>query len=227
MFFQASDGAFDAFPVNEWYNFTAIKRYKALTAEEAEEQFEKRDKILNYFSVMVSKKKKDSEVADGSFVEDKQSKKKGRGGFKVTDLDEWGFDSEDGRGSDDEESGDEGYKKGKNKKGAKKKNNKKKKKDSDDDEESALEESDEGDFDQREVDYMTSSSDEEGSDDDRNNREMKGVEDEDGLKQLQVTDDEDEENAEDEDGKKKDKPADDASKPDETKSKPEKEGMYL
>lgn len=39
MFTQAADGTFEAYPVEEWYNFTPIQRYKALSAEEAEEEF--------------------------------------------------------------------------------------------------------------------------------------------------------------------------------------------
>lgn len=41
IFTQAQDGCFEVFPIKEWYNFTPIQRYKALTAEEAEEQFSK------------------------------------------------------------------------------------------------------------------------------------------------------------------------------------------
>ena len=41
VFTQAKDGAFEASPVSEWYNFQHVQRYKALTAEEAEEQFTK------------------------------------------------------------------------------------------------------------------------------------------------------------------------------------------
>ena len=41
VFLQAKDGAFEAFPVEEWYNFQPINRYKALNAEEAEAEFEK------------------------------------------------------------------------------------------------------------------------------------------------------------------------------------------
>ena len=41
VFMQAKDGAFEAFPVEEWYNFQPINRYKALSAEEAEKEFER------------------------------------------------------------------------------------------------------------------------------------------------------------------------------------------
>jgi transcription initiation factor TFIIF subunit alpha len=39
VFTHAPDGAIEAFPLQEWYNFQPIQRYKSLTAEEAEEQF--------------------------------------------------------------------------------------------------------------------------------------------------------------------------------------------
>ena len=39
VFMQGKDGAFEAYPVEEWYNFQAVNRYKSLSAEEAEEEF--------------------------------------------------------------------------------------------------------------------------------------------------------------------------------------------
>jgi transcription initiation factor TFIIF subunit alpha len=36
---QGHDGIFEAYPLKHWYNFTPIQRFKALTAEEAEEEF--------------------------------------------------------------------------------------------------------------------------------------------------------------------------------------------
>lgn len=41
MFTQAGNGIIEAHPLQEWYKFQAIQRYKALSAEEAEEQFGK------------------------------------------------------------------------------------------------------------------------------------------------------------------------------------------
>lgn len=38
---QGKDGAFEAYPVEEWYNFKLIQRYKSLSAEEAEKEFER------------------------------------------------------------------------------------------------------------------------------------------------------------------------------------------
>uniref|UniRef100_T1IGZ0 Transcription initiation factor IIF subunit alpha n=1 Tax=Strigamia maritima TaxID=126957 RepID=T1IGZ0_STRMM len=41
IFVRAPDGAFDAYPVAEWYNFRNMPTYKPLTAEEAEAAFAK------------------------------------------------------------------------------------------------------------------------------------------------------------------------------------------
>ena len=41
IFTQCPDGAFEAFPVQDWYNFTPIARYKVLNSEEAEKEYEK------------------------------------------------------------------------------------------------------------------------------------------------------------------------------------------
>ncbi|KAJ9585820.1 hypothetical protein L9F63_020522, partial [Diploptera punctata] len=58
VFTHAPDGAIEAFPLQEWYNFQPIQRYKSLTAEEAEEQFGRRNKVLNYFSFMLRQRLK-------------------------------------------------------------------------------------------------------------------------------------------------------------------------
>ena len=39
VFTHAADGGIEAFPLCEWYNFQPIQRYKALSAEEAEQEF--------------------------------------------------------------------------------------------------------------------------------------------------------------------------------------------
>jgi transcription initiation factor TFIIF subunit alpha len=39
VFTHAADGAIDAYPLCEWYNFQPIHRYKSLSAEEAEQEF--------------------------------------------------------------------------------------------------------------------------------------------------------------------------------------------
>lgn len=39
IFTQCPDGAFEAFPVQGWYNFTPLAKHRTLTAEEAEEEW--------------------------------------------------------------------------------------------------------------------------------------------------------------------------------------------
>lgn len=41
IFTQCPDGAFEAFPVHNWYNFTPLAKHRTLTAEEAEEEWER------------------------------------------------------------------------------------------------------------------------------------------------------------------------------------------
>ncbi|XP_075731687.1 transcription factor IIFalpha isoform X7 [Rhipicephalus microplus] len=202
VFCKAPDGVFEAFPIEEWYNFNPVNRFKALTAEEAEVEFERRDKVMNHFSIMVRKKMSLEE--EGSKEEGEEEKgKKGKKGkkeknreFQITEMDDWVSDS-DGDGDDDsdgdrDDDGD-GSKKKKNKGKAGKDDKKKKKKKKNDSDEEALEESDEGDFDDREVDYMSaSSSEEEEPEDEKANRELKGVEDEDALRAADQSDEEEE-----------------------------------
>ena len=38
VFSHGKDGAFEAFPISDWYNFTQVQRYKTLDADEAEER---------------------------------------------------------------------------------------------------------------------------------------------------------------------------------------------
>merc|ERR1712112_46564 len=92
VFTHGKDGAFEAFPVSEWYNFTPIIRYKTLDAEEAEERYANRGKILNKWAVMVNKKLKPGEEGgeedpDEDGAKNKKGKKKES--FKVSDMDDW------------------------------------------------------------------------------------------------------------------------------------------
>lgn len=164
VFTHAPDGAIEAYPLNEWYNFQPIQRYKSLSAEEAEQEFGRRKKVMNYFSLMLRKRLRGDEEEEQDPEEAKLLKaatKKSKE-LKITDMDEW-IDSEDESDSEDEEDkkkkeqedSDDGKAKGKGKKGADKK--KKKKRDVDDE---AFEESDDGDEEGREMDYDTSSSEE-------------------------------------------------------------------
>ncbi|KAL3867816.1 hypothetical protein ACJMK2_040663 [Sinanodonta woodiana] len=214
IFTKSADGAFEAFPVEEWYNFTPMIRYKYLNSEEAEEEFKRRDHTLNLFSVMVRKRiKNDNSNEDGEEVEKKEkSKGKKSKSFLLTDMDEFGDlsddddEEEDGEGEGDDEEKPKKASKGKKGKGVEKR--KKNSKHNSDDE--AIEDSDEGDFDDREVDYMSDSSSSMSELEDRDKLdkyEEKGVDEEAGLKKLidsEASSDEEEDKNKEEDGEQED-----------------------
>lgn len=105
MFTHSPDGAIEAYPLHEWYNFKPINRYKALSAEEAEAEFSHRKKVINYFSLMFRKRVRGEEEPEE--VEEDKTKKKGKGGakkeLKISEMDEW-IDSGDGESSSEDES---------------------------------------------------------------------------------------------------------------------------
>ncbi|KPJ17834.1 General transcription factor IIF subunit 1 [Papilio machaon] len=65
----------EAFPLLEWYNFQPIQRYKALSAEEAEQEFGRRNKVINYFSLMFRKRMRGEEGADDADDPDEKKPK--------------------------------------------------------------------------------------------------------------------------------------------------------
>lgn len=223
VFTHAPDGAIEAYPLHEWYNFQPIQRYKALSAEEAEAEFGRRKKVMNYFSLMFRKRMKgDEETPEDQ--EEAKLKKGGAGGgkskdLKISDMDEWidsdeqsSSDDEDGEGkSKEKDSDDEKDKKAKNKKKALA-DSKKKKRDVD---EEAFEESDDGDEEGRELDYISDSSESESEPETKANKELKSVAEEDALRKLLTSD----EDSEDEEKKSED----DESKKDEEKNGKAKE----
>ncbi|XP_067416629.1 general transcription factor IIF subunit 1 isoform X2 [Emydura macquarii macquarii] len=148
IFTQCPDGAFEAFPVSNWYNFTPVAKHRTLTAEEAEEEWERRNKVLNHFSIMQQRRLKDQDEEE----EEKEKKtKKKSSELKIHDLED---DLE--MSSDESELSDaDGEKVAKPKKKTPLTKKKKKKKGSDDE---AFEDSDDGDFEGQEVDYMSDGS---------------------------------------------------------------------
>ncbi|CAM5169740.1 unnamed protein product [Eretmochelys imbricata] len=149
IFTQCPDGAFEAFPVSNWYNFTPVAKHRTLTAEEAEEEWERRNKVLNHFTIMQQRRLKDQD--DEEEEKEKKTKKKSSE-LKIHDLED---DLE--MSSDESELSDaDGEKAAKpQKKTPLTKKKKKKKKGSDDE---AFEDSDDGDFEGQEVDYMSDGS---------------------------------------------------------------------
>ncbi|KAK3918818.1 General transcription factor IIF subunit 1 [Frankliniella fusca] len=204
VFMKGDDGIIEAYPLQEWYNFQPIQRYKALSAEEAEEEFGRRHKQQNFFSLMMRKRLRPEEDVELDDPDEAKAKRKGGGGkkskeLKISDMEEW-MDSDDDSDSDEDEEKDddkeekaEKKKKGKKEAEAKKK---KKKKDSDDE---AFEESDDGDEEGREVDYISDSSVSVSDHDEKAKDEMKGVAEEDALRKL-LTSDEDSEEEEKKEG---------------------------
>lgn len=204
VFTNAPDKSIEAYPLNEWYNFQPIQRYKSLTADEAELEFGRRKKVINYFSLMLRKRLKGDEADDGldeAADEKKPGKAKGKAKeLKISDMDEW-IDSDDDdsdasskdgekeKASDNEE--DKQNKK--KKKGEEEAKKKKKKRDVDDE---AFEESDDGDEEGRELDYISDSSDAVSDLETQVDKEMKGVAEEDALRKLLTSDEDSDEERE-------------------------------
>ncbi|KAI8044227.1 hypothetical protein M5D96_000378 [Drosophila gunungcola] len=105
VFTHAPDGAIEAYPLTEWYNFQPIQRYKSLSAEEAEQEFGRRKKITDMDEWIDSedesdsedeedKKKKEQEDSD-----DGKAKGKGKKGAdkkkKKRDVDDEAFEESD------------------------------------------------------------------------------------------------------------------------------------
>uniref|UniRef100_A0A4W4EUF8 Transcription initiation factor IIF subunit alpha n=1 Tax=Electrophorus electricus TaxID=8005 RepID=A0A4W4EUF8_ELEEL len=96
IFTQCADGAFEAFPVHGWYNFTPLAKHRTLTAEEAEEEWGRRNKVVNHFSIMLQRRLREQEHGEDEEEEGekggkKKKKKKGggRGGdLRIHDLDD-------------------------------------------------------------------------------------------------------------------------------------------
>ncbi|XP_022192513.2 general transcription factor IIF subunit 1 isoform X2 [Nilaparvata lugens] len=213
VFTHAPDGAIEAYPLQEWYNFQPIQRYKALSAEEAEQEFGRRNKAMNYFSLMLRKRLRNEE-GEPDEAEDGKTKKTGAKKakeLKISDMDDW-VDSEEDNDSDEEEMNEEAKEKKEKKKKKDQELAKKKKKRKAGSDDSAVEESDDGDEEGRELDYISDSSDSESDLEAKFDKEMKGVAEESALRKL-LTSDEDEDE-EDEEGKDKNKEDKDDDKDD-------------
>uniref|UniRef100_A0A8C2Z4T9 Transcription initiation factor IIF subunit alpha n=1 Tax=Cyclopterus lumpus TaxID=8103 RepID=A0A8C2Z4T9_CYCLU len=161
IFTQCPDGAFEAFPVHGWYNFTPQAKHRTLTAEEAEEEWGRRNKVVNHFSIMLQRRFREQERGgdDDDDENEKSGKKKKKGGGRGGDLRIHDLEEDLEMSSDDSDSslGDDGESKTKSKKDTGKGKAKKKKKRKSSDKE-ALEDSDDGDYEGLEVDYMSDES---------------------------------------------------------------------
>jgi len=235
-------GSFEAYPISDWYNFIPIMTYKTLDAEEAEEKYAQRGKILNKWAVMVNRKCKTDEdegEGDPDGEGDKAKKGKKKDAFKISDMDDW--DNDEGDALDTSDSDDEDKEKKKKKKSdsddeggnkKKSKDTKKKKKKNKTDVDEAFEDSDDGDDEGREVDYMSDESSD-SEEELEKEHDIKGVDQDDGIGKMLDSDsdsddedkksDEDDDDDEDETGKKK-KKKEDSGEDDDKKGKKKKSG---
>ena len=205
VFTHGKDGAFEAFPISDWYNFTPIQRYKTLDAEEAEERYANRGKILNKWAVMVNRKLKNDDEAgeedpDGDEAKAKKGKKKGDN-FKISDMDEWDNDEGDALDTSDEEKDKKDDSDSDGGKKKKSKDTKKKKKKNKTDVDEAFEDSDDGDDEGREVDYMSDESSE-SEEELEKEHDVKGIDQDEGIAKMLDSDessDEDKKKSDDED----------------------------
>ncbi|XP_064171352.1 general transcription factor IIF subunit 1 [Anguilla rostrata] len=214
IFTQCPDGAFEAFPVHGWYNFTPQAKHRTLTAEEAEEEWGRRNKVVNHFSIMLQRRLREQERGDDDDEETekagkkKKKKKPGRGGdLRIHDLED---DLELSSDDSDSSEAEDGESKPKAKKPVKKKGKGKKKRKGGSDSE-ALEDSDDGDFEGLEVDYMSDESSSEDQDDQEKVKHNKGEDVPKGIDEASESEEESEEEKqnpeeakeeEEEDGKK-------------------------
>jgi len=242
VFTHGKDGAFEAYPINEWYNFSPIMRYKTLDADEAEEKFAQRGKILNKWAVMVNKKLKPDQEGEEDLDGEEGSKKKGKKekegkDLKISDMDDWdgsddGLDTDDDEKKKDKDKDDDSDDGGKKKRS---KDSKKKSKKRKDDVDEAFEDSDEDEMQTREVDYMSDESSD-SEEEMEKEAEVKGVDQDEGLSKMLDSEssssdedkdkdkDKDDEDDEDETGKKKKKKSSSRANSDDEGSKKKKTG---
>ncbi|XP_043271762.1 general transcription factor IIF subunit 1 isoform X2 [Venturia canescens] len=229
VFTHAPDGAIEAFPLHEWYNFQVIQRYKALSAEEAEQEFSRRNQVMNYWSLMCRKRLRndedggddDGELAEAGRKAGKKPTKKEKE-LKISEMDEW-MESDDDDDDSDSDADKEKKKAAasdeeintKKKKGKNVPAKKKKKKNASDDE--AFEESDDGDEEGRECEYISDSTDMESENEQHST--VKSVAEEDALRKLLASDEDDD----DEEQNEKKEGEDDGSSDAEAKDKDDKE----
>ncbi|XP_071952562.1 general transcription factor IIF subunit 1-like [Antedon mediterranea] len=190
IFTQMADGSFCASPVKSWYKFTPMVQYKFLNDEEAEEEFGRRDKTLNFFSVMVKKRIKQDGSLEDEQKEEKSKAPRKKDSLTITEDDEYlGFLSDDDDDSDDD-SDDTERKQAKEKKAKKKAKNSKKKyrvKKKDWGEE-AGEESDVDDYDDQEKDYLSEKSSDEEETVEQRKDEERGLDEE--IEEINVSSEE-------------------------------------
>jgi len=223
VFTHAENHAIEAYPLQEWYKFQPIQRYKTLSAEEAEQEFNNRNKHLNFFSLMLRKRLKgeDDDEEDAEEKGKKSSSSKKSKELQISEMDEW-MDTSDEESSEEEKKEEEEEQK-EDKKKKKKVVPKKKKRDTDGE---AFEESDDGDSEGKELDYISDSSNSEAD-----NVNLESVAEEKALRKLLTSDEgsSDSEKSEkeqsNEDDENKDKESEKAENGDKDKKKKNKKKL--
>ncbi|KAF8363997.1 gtf-2F1, partial [Pristionchus pacificus] len=182
---------FHAYKVDDWHGFVPAITHKTLDIDEAEEEFTKRNRVMNQFALraQILDKMKQKEA------DEEEEQKKGRkSGLMIKDE----HSSSGSEGDDEKDEDGEEKKKKKVKKGAKPRKDKRVKVENSD--EVAKYESEDGEDEGREYDYMSDS----GSDSDRDipmedkvEKALVGVAEEEGLKKLMESDDSSEDDEDD------------------------------
>ncbi|XP_037959170.1 general transcription factor IIF subunit 1-like [Teleopsis dalmanni] len=151
------DGATEAYRIKEYYKFQPIQRYTTLSAEEAEHEFGRRNKILNYFNIMMRKRLKRGDKEEKEYNDKNVDGKKSE--LKIREMVEW-IDSNEESDSDEGESESEKNEDSVGDKKSKKGKEGRETKVNPDIDIEAFEQLDDGDEDEKEIDYNTSSSEE-------------------------------------------------------------------
>ncbi|CAO1419958.1 unnamed protein product [Diamesa hyperborea] len=185
VFAHNEDGTITAHKLEEWYSFQPIQRYKPLSAEQAEEEFARRTNCVNKWSMKLKMQLNANNGEEAEEAEETKSKKKGSklsdkiSSLKISDKDEFMNSSDESSSDDDNDDkkpNDESKAKQKKAKG-KAALAKKKKKDRDLDDE-AGEESDDGDQEGRECEYIESSDSDSEPETETVKNQLKSVEEE-------------------------------------------------
>ncbi|KFD47843.1 hypothetical protein M514_11257 [Trichuris suis] len=173
IFVKSGENIFDAYPVSEWYNFMAISRFKALDIDQAEEKFKERGKVLNQFALKTqlrtaTSEANEEELAGESTKESSEKEQSRKNAVKAQ---------------------------AKKRKELKKQAKARRHKDANEEDLIASAESDDGDEEGREIDYM-SDTDTDVSDEPEKKEaeELIGVDEEIGMRALIGSDEEEEEN---------------------------------
>ncbi|KAK9891769.1 hypothetical protein WA026_016565 [Henosepilachna vigintioctopunctata] len=185
IFTHGEDGATEAFPLQEWYKFQPIQRYECLSAEEAQQEFSKGNKYLNLNSLMLKKRLKgedDTELKEEEICKKTTHKSKE---LTISEMDEWINSSDEG--PSDKETKEEEKEEIQDRKKSKKDVPRKKKRDTN---VKAFEDSDDGDGEGRELDYISDSSDSEPE-----NTNLESVAEEKALRNVLNSEDEESEHS--------------------------------